>query len=160
MGEGVLKPVDLFIYRLKDPTGIPVSLAEAGHWLCSASYWFCQLQSSGATRPILCRSNGAGRHSPQQLWWWFSTFTAVNQALQLAKFILRMYVTYTCPCPVPWLERTSNLALQMSKATSWEYYLGTASMHSVSQDSCKTLSLPHHRFPVTGPCTLYSVRSE
>ena len=48
------------------------------------------------------------------------------------------------PCPVPRSERISKLALQMSKATSWEYYLGTASMHSVSQDPCKPLSLLHH----------------
>lgn len=63
----------------------------------------------------------------------------------------------SAPCQVPWSECTMDFVLKMSKATSCDYYFGTAGRNLVCQDfcagCCKPLPLLSHLDSVIEPHT-------
>ena len=73
----------------------------------------------------------------------------VNWALGLAKLLIwGSKLGKSAPHWVPRSECTPDLVLQMSKATGWDYYLGTAGMNLVCQDRVLVVASPspllHH----------------
>lgn len=82
-----------------------------------------------------------------------------NQSLGLAEFLI--WWSESDRFEPQWgpLSECINLVVQMSKATSWDYYLGTAALNLVCQMSVYwLLYAPLHSlsviFPVIEPCRL------
>lgn len=129
-------------------------LGHIASWSCLQCFW----------------SPGAGRHSPQWEGLHFSISLPANSALGLVKLLIWGSESgISAPCWVLRSECAHSLVLQMSKASGWDYYLGTAGMNLVCKETCagccKPLPLLHHsqipRGWVPGfPCNSRGVRSE
>lgn len=74
-----------------------------------------------------------------------------NPGCRAGKTHLSIQIRQICILPSSWVKACPVLVLQISKATGWDYYLGTAGMNSVCRGPCAGCRKLHpllcHRFP-------------